>query len=166
MGKELIIMRHAKSAWDTDAKNDFSRPLKERGVNAAKRIGDGMNRLGWIPEQILVSPAKRAKETGELIALSAPIDEDQRIYNASLTDLFEVIADVSESIERLMIIGHNPSLEALLLHLVPTAEHQKNGKLLTTANVARVGLQGKWSTLASQKGQLLGHIRPKEMDDE
>jgi phosphohistidine phosphatase len=166
MGKELFIMRHAKSAWDSDASDDISRPLKKRGVNAAKRIGDGLSRLGWIPEKILVSPAERAKQTCELISLDAPVEEDMRIYNASLTDLFEVIAEVPDSTERLMIIGHNPGLEELLLHLAPAAERQKNGKLLTTANVARIGIQGKWANLSDQKGQLMGHIRPKEMDDE
>lgn len=164
MNKELFIMRHAKSAWDQNVE-DKQRPLKKRGVNAARRIGDGLKRLGWIPDKILVSPAKRALQTCELIDLDAPVEEDERIYAASLDDLFAVLADVPETINKVMLIGHNPALEDLLLHLTPNAERQKNGKLLTTANVARIGVQGKWHNLQQTKGQLLGLVRPKEMDD-
>lgn len=165
MDKELFIMRHAKSSWSSNAPDDFSRPLNNRGEDAAKRIGDGLNRLGWVPEMIIVSPAKRTMQTCELIKLDSPITEDRRIYEASLNDLFDVLAEIPDSVQKVMIIGHNPSLENLLLHLAPTAERQKNGKLFTTANVARIGIKGKWDSLKTAKGQLLGHIRPKEMDD-
>ncbi len=166
MYKELFIMRHAKSAWDTDAPDDFSRPLKKRGIDAAKRIGDGLKRLNWLPDKILVSPAKRAIETYQHINLDVSPEEDKRIYEASLHDLLAVLADIPNTTNKVMIIGHNPGLEHLLLHLAPTAERQKNGKLLTTANVARIQISGSWSGLTTTKGQLLGHIRPKEMDDE
>ncbi len=164
MAKELFIMRHAKSSWNEDV-TDSSRPLKKRGINAAQRIGDGLTRLGWVPEKILVSPAQRALQTCEIINMGVPVEEDSRMYSASLSNIFDVLADVPESINKLMLIGHNPALEELLLHLAPAAERQKNGKLLTTANVARIGIEGSWSTLSTRKGLLLGHIRPKEMDD-
>lgn len=166
MDKELFIMRHAKSAWDTNASDDFSRPLKKRGINAAKRIGDSLKRLNWLPNRIIVSPAKRALQTCKHINLDVSTGEDERIYEASLQNLLAVLADVPGTTNKVMLIGHNPGLEHLLLHLAPTAERQKNGKLLTTANVARIQIQGNWSELSPTKGQLLGHIRPKEMDDE
>ncbi len=161
MAKELFIMRHAKSSWKTDIA-DISRPLSKRGIDAAQRIGDGLARLGWVPEKILVSPAKRTRQTCEIINLGTPVEEERRIYEASLGDLFDVLTDVPENINKLMIIGHNPALEELLLHLAPAAERQKNGKLLTTANVARIGLEGSWSSLNTRRGTLLGHIRPKD----
>ncbi len=164
MPKELFIMRHAKSSWNT-SEPDKTRPLNKRGINAATRIGDGLTRLGWVPEKILVSPAKRAQQTCDAISLDVPIAEEPRIYEASLSDLFEVLADVPDTTNKLMLIGHNPGLEDLLLHLAPAAERQKNGKLLTTANVARIGIEGSWSGLSTRKGTLLGHIRPKEMND-
>ena len=166
MDKELLIMRHAKSAWNTGAPNDFSRPLKKRGRSAAKRIGDALSRLGWIPDKIIVSPAKRVLQTCELIGLNVPTQEDKRIYASSLPDLLAVLSDVPDTTNKVMLIGHNPGLEELLLHLAPTAERQKNGKLLTTANVARIQIPGSWNSLNNTKGLLLGHIRPKEMDDE
>lgn len=170
MDKELFIVRHAKSAWDTDAPDDFSRPLAKRGRNAAERVGDTLTRLNWLPDKIIVSPAKRALETCKQInihvALDVRVEEDKRIYEASLQDLFAVLADVPDTTNKVMLIGHNPGLEQLLLHLAPTAERQKNGKLLTTGNVARIQIQGSWKEISTTKGHLLGHIRPKEMDDE
>ena len=164
MAKELFIMRHAKSAWDRNVA-DMDRPLKKRGIDAAKRIGNGLRQLGWIPDKILLSPAKRTRQTCSLIELGVPTEIDERMYNASLRDLFEVLSDVPDAVEKIMLIGHNPALEELLLHLAPAAVRQKNGKLLTTANVARIGLKGNWCQLDLRKGTLLGHIRPKEITD-
>lgn len=164
MDKELFIMRHGKSSWNSDAPDDKSRPLNQRGFDAAARVGDGLNRLGWLPEKIIVSPAKRARQTCELLHMDVETIEDERLYEAGLNDLFSVIGETPETTKKLMLIGHNPGLEMLLLHLAPNAERQKNGKLLTTANVVRIGFDGKWDSLKRLKCQLLGHIRPKEMD--
>ncbi len=164
MDKELFIMRHAKSAWDKGV-TDKERPLKKRGMSAARRIGDGLKRLGWIPDIILLSPAKRAQQTCKLLALDTPVKIDNRIYSAQLDDLFAVLGETPEDIKKVMLLGHNPALESLLLHLTPHAERQKNGKLLTTANVARIGITGKWADMKTHqaRGKLLGLIRPKEI---
>ena len=36
--RELLILRHGKSDWDT-GDTDFRRPLKNRGKRAAQRMG-------------------------------------------------------------------------------------------------------------------------------
>ena len=165
MDKELFLMRHAKSSWDSDVSDDSSRPLSKRGINAAKRIGNGLNQLGWIPDLLLVSPSQRTQQTLEQINLDTKAVILDQLYEASLDDLFTLISDTPESVTKLMLLGHNPSLEQLLLYLAPNAERQKNGKLFTTANVARIGINGRWSTIKKNKdSSLLGLIRPKELD--
>ncbi|MCK5727519.1 MAG: histidine phosphatase family protein [Thiotrichaceae bacterium] len=163
MDKELFLMRHAKSAWDSDASDDFSRPLSKRGINAAQRIGDGLKRLNWIPELVLSSPSARTQQTLELIELKTEIKLIDAIYDARVNDLFKLLDEIPESISKVMLLGHNPAFEELLLHLAPNAERQKNGKLMTTANVVRLGINGKWQGLKKRQASLLGHIRPKEI---
>ncbi len=59
--KELLIMRHAKSAWDVSYSTDFERPLNKRGRKAAPRMGEFMADRGLLPDLIVSSPAARAK---------------------------------------------------------------------------------------------------------
>ena len=63
MPRELLILRHAKSAWDTNAPSDFERPLAKRGRRAAPRVGRWLEEQGLIPDHVVSSPAERAKQT-------------------------------------------------------------------------------------------------------
>ena len=63
MSRELLILRHAKSAWDTSAATDFERPLAKRGRRDAPRVGRFLLDQGLIPDYVVSSPAERAKQT-------------------------------------------------------------------------------------------------------
>ena len=65
--KELLIMRHAKSDWSNNAIDDFDRELNKRGKKDAPKIGNKLNELNLEPDLIICSPAKRAKETMNLV---------------------------------------------------------------------------------------------------
>ena len=61
--RELIILRHAKSAWDNEAPADFDRPLALRGLRASKRMGRYIAETGLIPDAVVCSTATRAVQT-------------------------------------------------------------------------------------------------------
>jgi len=63
MARHLLIMRHAKSAWDTNAKTDFDRPLGKRGIRDAPRMGLRLHKQGLTADHVVSSPAVRAKQT-------------------------------------------------------------------------------------------------------
>ena len=63
MRRRLIVLRHAKSAWDTDAATDHERPLNKRGRRDALRVAEKIAKLGWQPEQVISSDAERTRET-------------------------------------------------------------------------------------------------------
>ncbi len=160
--KTLYILRHAKSSWDDAALSDFERPLNERGLGAAPLVGGVMKKNRFAPELILSSPARRAEQTAALIKQSAgiggAIQFDERIYEASLARLLEVIAEQNEKIQSLMLVGHNPGLEGLVKFL--TGEFEP----MPTAALAVVDLDAKkWSAIKSTKCSLRNLIRPKEI---
>ena len=95
MPRQLIIMRHAKSAWDTDAATDFERPLAKRGQRDAPRMGAWLQEQGIVPDFVVSSPAKRARQT--VLKVCKPlgvkkkkIHWDARIYGAGAEELLEV----------------------------------------------------------------------------
>lgn len=165
--KYLYLARHAKSDWNAPAPSDFARPLNKRGLKDAKRMGGKLAELDWIPQQILCSPAERAKQTGELFCQYANINVDlinwqQEIYACNATLLLKLIASVPESVNSLMLIGHNPAIEWLLLDLCSDVPTQANGKTVTTANVAKISLSDDWDNLQCNCAELVDLLRPKD----
>jgi len=152
MSRQLLVLRHGKSDWGIDA-SDQGRPLKNRGKRDAQRMGAWLHQQDLVPDFIISSPAERAKNTAEKLAkamgLTAKhVHYDARIYGAGLTDLKSVLGDCPESAARVLLIGHNPSLENLIENL-HNGELQKSedGKLLPTATLAILSMPDHWSLL-------------------
>jgi len=169
MTRELIVLRHAKSDWDTKAAHDFDRPLAKRGLKAAKKIGRWMHRHDVIPDYVLVSTAKRAQQTIKRMDKVLDLDSkivhpEPRIYEANVETLLKVLADCPSEPQRVMLVGHNPGLEMLLLYLCPEASELDVAKLLPTAALARVEMPADWSHLAANSGKLLHIQRPRQLD--
>ena len=64
---ELLILRHAKSAWDTDAPTDFDRPLSARGERDRWRMAGWLADEGLCPDEVVTSSALRARATAEAV---------------------------------------------------------------------------------------------------
>lgn len=170
MNKQLTIFRHAKSSWSTAALDDFSRPLNERGVESAKLMGSILKKMGILPDCIHLSSSVRTGETCELFLQASELKEipchaSRNLYHAGLSTLLSSIHSFDDAYSRVMLIGHNPGLEALLLHFCPNAP-TFNGKLLTTANVAVIDFDADdWGSIGKQ-ASLLCLLRPKEISQE
>ena len=118
--KSLTLLRHAKSGWDDRVARDYDRPLNPRGRRAARLIGETMRADSLTFDLVLVSPAARARETVEEVAESfGPLaaEYDERLYLASPATLLDIVHHADDRVVRLLIVGHNPGLEALALQL-------------------------------------------------
>jgi phosphohistidine phosphatase len=145
MTHELLLLRHAKSDWSVEA-DDFSRPLNKRGRRAAKKIGRWLHEQNLTPDTILSSPAMRALSTAQRVCRQLNINEsaiivDPRIYEADALTLLDILkTDCHE--HRVLLVGHNPGLEDLLLRLVPDSiPLSANGKCLSTAALAHLSFK-------------------------
>lgn len=167
--RRLLVLRHAKSAWDTEAKSDFDRPLAKRGNRDAPRMGAWMRAQGLNPEHIVCSTARRARDTAQGVGEGLGIQEsrvvwDDRIYEASLRSLLEVLADCPEDAESVMIVGHNPGLEMLTSYLGgKSVDIPQDGKLLPTATLAELTMPDDWSDLQAGDATLVRTKRPREI---
>jgi phosphohistidine phosphatase len=169
MPRELLILRHAKSDWDGDAGSDFARPLAKRGKKDAPRMGAWMYREGLVPDLVVSSPAERARQTTHAVCKGLDYKRkavvwDEAIYEATAADLLGVLARLPASAKTVLLVGHNPGLEELLVHLVgDDVDELDEGRLLPTAALARVEMPDDWSNLGPGCAQLVNVTLPKSL---
>jgi phosphohistidine phosphatase len=170
---ELSILRHAKSSWDDDRLPDFDRPLAPRGRKAAPRIGRYMRDIGLAPDLVLCSPSVRTRETARLVLAQLdtepPLTIDPSIYEADVTQLRASIARAPPSTRRLLLIGHNPGLQRLVLELVGPDLAPEHGQLrdkLPTAALVVLGVDvPTWADLAPGSARILRWMTPRHLPE-
>jgi phosphohistidine phosphatase len=116
--KTLVLVRHAKSSWRDTTLPDKQRPLNDRGKRDAPRMGKRLAKRDVKADLILSSPANRALTTAEIIAKELDyklkdIVVDDRLYPGVADDLLGVIHKLSDKLDRVMLVGHNPALANL-----------------------------------------------------
>ncbi|MFK5985035.1 MAG: histidine phosphatase family protein [Pseudomonadota bacterium] len=154
LAKELLLLRHAKSDWNGHT-SDFNRPLKKRGKSNAKQMGLWLAEQNLIPDLIITSPAIRALHTAQIICKfmqisESTIEQEKLLYLADESDWLTVLSTIPLSINRLMLVGHNPGMENLLSYFVPNIKIPEDGKLLPTATLAYLVVNQQWKSLQSE----------------
>lgn len=168
--KTLILIRHAKSSWYSRAPKDFDRPLAERGLRDAPRMGAWLKQ--WLTDEnmsldaVVSSSAKRALHTAELVAQAvgypvSQIKTDSELYLASRVSLQEAAENALAPQNCVALVGHNPGLDYLLSHYCPGAPRTANGKLMTTANIAIIEFSSE--ALTPDSATLRELKRPREL---
>lgn len=170
--KNILLLRHAKSAWSDLVLSDHDRPLNRRGERAAKAIGDQLAHHGPRPELILCSTATRARQTlapvvKRLGMPAPPIMLEDALYLASEESLLERLQALTDDVETVLLVGHNdgiwrlaellagrgpPALLAALQEKYPTG----------TLAVLRVPAAA-WRDLAAGSGELVAFVRPRDL---
>lgn len=167
--KTLYVLRHAKSDWGDSSLKDFDRPLNERGWKAAKAMGKELRKRGIEPDLVLASPAVRAQQTLERIQDGyvdhLNVTDERAIYNAELPTLVGLIRKAPDTADRLMIVGHNPGLQELIVELSSVGDLRNEvAGGLPTAALAEVRFDvSAWSDVAPGTGNLAGLLKPREL---
>ncbi len=167
MARELLLLRHAKSDWDSGAASDFDRPLAKRGKKDAPNMGAWLYREGLVPDYVISSPAKRARQTATRVCKSLDFKKGQivwepRIYEADVQTLLKVLAECPLQARTVLCVGHNPGLAELLLYLAgDEITIPRDGKVLPTATVARLEMPDDWGHLEPGCAHLVSITRPR-----
>lgn len=169
MARYLLLLRHAKSDWDTRAAKDFDRPLAGRGERDAPTMGKWLKKQGLVPDAVISSPALRARQTCEAVCQEMGIEKkeinwDSSIYAATAAELLKALKDHKKKSGALMLVGHNPGLEDLLIYLVGRGiQMPPDGKLLPTAAAACLEMPDNWKNLTQGTGRLVSITRVKDI---
>jgi phosphohistidine phosphatase len=159
MSRQLIVLRHAKA--ERGAYPDHERPLTARGRQDALAAGRWLADAGLHPDRTVCSTAVRAKETWALAAAElgkgVPTLFDRAVYHAEEDGLLQVLRDLGEDAQRLVLVGHNPGLQYLVLALAGSGSEEnllRARRAFGTAAIAVLDIPGKWGKLAEGSAAL------------
>lgn len=161
--RTLLILRHAKSSWSDARLSDHERPLKERGLRDATRVGRLLRQEDLVPELIISSTAVRARETAELVAETAgyegEIEWARSFYHAAPEDYVERLQELNTGYQPVMIVGHNPGMAELV------ADLSGEEVALPTAALAQIELPVEsWQELRlTTEGVMVNLWQPREL---
>jgi len=170
--RRLIVLRHAKSAWP-EGVADHDRPLAPRGRRDAPAAGRWLRKSGFIPDRVLCSTAQRARETWQLaedkLGAHPQTIFEERVYGATSAGLLDLARQTPPGIRALLIVGHDPAMQELILELA-SAEPGDQGRdalgqvriKFPTAAIAVLAFAGTWPKLGPGEAQLADFAVPND----
>ncbi len=166
----LFILRHAKALAADAHGGDFPRPLAPRGLSDAAQIGRWLHAHYPAIDLAVVSPAQRTRETLDRLLAAWPAAApltiwEPALYLAELPTLLHVLA--TQSARRVLVLGHNPGMEALLCHCLGNscAGLDPTSTLMPTAALYVLEIAERGSLAAAGTATLLDHMRPALLAD-
>ncbi len=171
--RQLLLLRHAKSSWDDRDLSDHARPLNPRGHQAAVAMRGAMESLGLAPDLVLVSTARRTRETLEALepwAETPLVEPMDSLYLASAAVLMATLQEVKETVRSVLLVGHNPGLHELAVTLVgahamtlgnPDMRRMAEG--YPSGALAEFTIPGPWGALTEGGGRLLRFLCPRDL---
>lgn len=173
--KYLTVLRHAKSSWDHPGVADHDRPLNQRGLLAAPAVsgflhrtyfgGEQADALMPVPQAILSSTAVRALRTAQFAreAFGLPataLTQHSRLYLAPAQAILDVIREAEESLQHLVVVGHNPGLHEFCDRMLARASVPR----MPTCTAVIMALPHEYWGLADwQEAQLIAYVTPKAL---
>ncbi len=161
--KFLTLIRHAKSSRDNPRQRDQSRPLNPRGLRDAPAMGKYLDTtFRFAPDTIVSSPATRAITTARLMAEALGYSEwrirqDERIYEAPVDSLLEVLREQEDTHAHVCVVGHNPGMENLANWLCGTRVVED----VVTCAVIMLELDiSSWEMTGTYKAKLREYLYP------
>ncbi len=170
----LILLRHAKSSWDTPGEDDFARGLAPRGRAAAPRMGEEMRRLSLKPHTVLCSPAVRTRDTLALVLpyldpAPANVHFEDDLYLASGQRIHDRLRRLANDCPAALVIGHNPGLHNLALTLAEPSDDPRlsamRDKFPTAALAVFTFQTPEWRQIKPQTGRLVHFATPRGLRD-
>ena len=165
--KRLFVMRHAKSSWDNPGLDDHERPLAPRGRRAVEVMSSYLRTSGIEPQLVLCSSSRRTRETLEGIAVSGRHLIEPGLYSATCEDVLARLRELPDDIGTAMLIGHNPTVQMLVLRLTNNASgatdprREAMKRKFPTGALATLSFDCAWPDLAAGRARLEEYVTPK-----
>ncbi len=167
----LSLLRHAKSSWSNPTLPDRERPLATRGVTDAPLMGKAMAERGIDPELVLCSSARRTRDTLDLVLPELRVEPNivyvDALYHASPEEMLELLHGIQPGANRVMLVGHNPEIQAFALDLVGSGPKHFRDRLRTkypTAGLAVINfVSGLWKSVSVNSGTLNLFLSPRDL---
>ncbi|TFL11363.1 histidine phosphatase family protein [Pusillimonas caeni] len=130
--RRLFLLRHAE-ADRPPGTSDHERPLSAQGRDDAASMGVYLAQAGLLPQMALVSTSTRTRSTWELVQKAlpelVPAMFERRIYESTQDAILAAIRGTADEHESLVVVGHNPGMHRLALHLIGRADRNAFARL-------------------------------------
>jgi phosphohistidine phosphatase len=160
--RQLIVMRHAKT--EPFQSDDRSRRLTDRGESDARAAGAWLAEASLLPDLVLSSPAVRARQTVERVVAGAGEQPDVRVvddlYGADVDDVLDIVHGLSDGADRVMVVGHNPTMAELAWALEQDSESDSPDSLPTSGIIA-FEFDQPWSRVERDTGRVSHRFVPR-----
>ena len=169
--KIVGLLRHAKSSRDDPHLADIDRPLTPRGVRAAELMGAGFRQRDAAFDLVLASPARRVIDT--IASFETGYGKPLRptyepvLYESSAATLLNVLAGIGDEAERILLVGHNPSMQMLGTALSRPDDQlcpELAGRFPTAAAVLIELPVDRWTDVQRGAGRIIWFLKPRELD--
>jgi phosphohistidine phosphatase len=165
--RRLFLLRHGKSAWP-DGVPDHARPLAPRGEAAVPLVARRLAAIAGRIDLVLVSDSRRTRETFARLEGSFPglaMHLEPRIYEARPSVLIDVIRTLPDQAEQVLMIGHNPGMQAVALHLAEPGRSDADAlarleRKFPTAGLAVLECEDEWAATDRDCARLSAFITP------
>ncbi|MFD0370647.1 SixA phosphatase family protein [Streptomyces sp. NPDC059071] len=166
--RRIVLLRHAKADWPQTS--DHERPLAERGRTDAPVAGRRLADTGIGFDLALCSTAVRTRETWKLAVQELPERPktvyEERIYEASPGELIAVINETPDTVNDLLLIGHNPGMHGLAEILAAEAEGDAQARMnrsgFPTSAFAVLAFEGTWKSVEPGVATLVDFWTPHD----
>jgi phosphohistidine phosphatase len=168
--RQLVLFRHAKSAWPDVA--DHERPLARRGRRDAPVAGRWLQAADLVADRVVCSTAQRARQTWQLAAAeldsSPAVNFDRRVYGTSAGELLDLARQTAPGTHRLLIVGHDPAVQELTLVLASGEAGDADALdrvrvKFPTAAIAVLEITGTWQELGPGHARLTAFMSPRDL---
>jgi phosphohistidine phosphatase len=167
----VYLLRHAKSSWEDPLLADVDRPLAPRGRRACETMGRYMRFADVRPDVVLCSPSVRTRQTIEKLLPEldgeVPVAYEEALYHGGADDLMDRLRRVPDKFNSVLIVGHNPALQALAVSLAGAGAVDAMARLrakFPTAGLATLVLrEDHWRDLAADACELHSFVVPREL---
>jgi phosphohistidine phosphatase len=167
--RRLMLLRHAKAEKGVPGERDFDREIAPRGREESPIMGEYMAHHGLQPDLAVVSPARRSRETWELVAgaftRAPPVAWEDRLYEASAATILKLIKEIGADVHTLLLVGHNPGLQDFAKRMIAAGDVDARERLnenLPTAGLLVIDFAfDDWGKLHAHSGRLDRFVSPR-----
>ncbi len=165
MPKTLILMRHAKSSWGNPGVADHDRPLNKRGTDSALALGEWLRNNEFLPDEALVSSARRTQETFAGLGLDVESTVLRELYHASSDQLMESLYEATANC--ILLVAHNPGIGELAFRLArmmrEMPDHPRFEDYPTGATFVIEWDADSWQNIDWSQGKIKSFLVPRDI---
>lgn len=154
--KTIYLVRHAKASRDEKGINDWERPLTVSGIYRAQKVAKTLFDKKILPARMISSHAFRSLNTALVFAINmhypvSAIEISSSLYEKKASDILDMLKQQKDTINSIMIFGHNPSISDLCQYFT----RKKNKELPTSAVTCIQFKAALWADLDKHTGKVI-----------